>query len=91
MPDVDVETLNGLAGVDVDVLDVEVEVYACLVLFDVGADELTEDVVWAGGDLGGEDAGCVRGEYGGGVSVERVVEGIGHVAGCVSWDYAKGW
>ena len=81
MPYVDVETLDGLAGVDVDVLDVEVEVYAGLVLFDVGADEFAEDVVWAGGDFGGEDTGGVCGEDGGGVGVKGVVEGIGHVAG----------
>lgn len=79
VPDVDVEATDRLAGVDVDVLDVEVEVDAGLTLFDVRAHKLTEDVVGSSGDFRSEYAGGVGGEDGCGVGVEGVVELACHV------------
>lgn len=81
VPDVDGDLGDGIAGVDVDVLDLEEDgdTVAELGLDDVGAHVLADDVVGAVGDLRGEDAGGVGAEdvFAGG---EDTVGGLaGHV------------
>ena len=84
VPEVGIDLRDGLAGVDIDQLDVEVQGHTGLVLDEVLADELTGDVVRALGDLGLHDAGAAVPEELAGVAIEvdglvRVVVGGQHL------------
>lgn len=89
VPDLEVRALNGVAGGDVQDLEVEGESHTDLILGNVLADILSGDVVGTLGNLGREHAGAVareEGRLGGvqGVVLSRVVSAIegGDVAGC---------
>jgi hypothetical protein len=62
VPDVDVDFGDGLAGRDIKVLNFHVKRNTGLAFSEVLADLLVDDVVWAVGVLGGEDAGGVSAE-----------------------------
>ena len=79
VPELEVDLGDGLAGVDVDDLDVKVQRHSLLVLGDVAADQLALDPVRALGSLGSEDAGVVASEEGSGVSVGSDASEIGGV------------
>lgn len=74
-PDLQVESVNGLAGLDVEDLELEVDGNALLDLGDVAADVLASHVVWTDNALGLENArGFASKELLRG-SIQRVVGG----------------
>jgi hypothetical protein len=79
VPELEVDLRNGLAGVDVDDLDVKVQRHSLLVLGNVAADQLALDPVRALSNLRSEDAGVVASEEGGGVSVSGDTGEVGGV------------
>lgn len=76
VPDVEEHVGDGLAGVDVDELHLQVQGDTKLVLGDVLLDELAGNEVWADGVLWREDAAGVAAEEHGGI---LAVNGAGHV------------
>ena len=61
-PDVDEQTRNWLASVDIDELHFEMDGHTGLAFSDVLTDELAEDVVWPDRYLRSQDAARVGGE-----------------------------
>ena len=61
-PDVDEQTRDWLASVDIDELHFEMDGHTGLAFSDVLTDELAEDVVWPGRYLRSQDAARVGGE-----------------------------
>lgn len=64
-PDLSVDTNDRLAGLNVEDLKVESKVYTGLTLSDILTNVLSGNVVWALGDLRGEDTGAVAGKESG--------------------------
>ena len=79
VPDVDIYFGDGLAGADIDVLNLKVERDTRLSLSHVLANHLAEDVVRAIGDFWGQDAACVGGKDGGLRGLGSEVVDISHV------------
>jgi hypothetical protein len=79
VPQLKINRGNGLTGVDIDDLDVEVERNTLLVLRDVLTDQLALDPVGALSDLRGENAGVVAGEEDGRVGVGSDAGQVGSV------------
>lgn len=67
VPEIGVDSLQGLTGVCIDQLDVHVERDALLVLDDILPDELAGNIVRTLGDIGPEDAGRIGAEKNAGI------------------------
>lgn len=81
VPDVNGDGRQGLAGIDINVLNLEKYVHALRVLglLDIRTHVLANNIVWSVGDLRGEDAACVGAEHIKIRSEHVVVEATSHV------------
>lgn len=72
MPHFEIDAWDRVASVDVDDLVVKNDVDALLLFDDIATDILSADVVWALGDLRGQDARVVPREDGRSICAERI-------------------
>ena len=81
VPDIHVDALYRFAGIDIEILNLQVEVdtIAVHVLLDILPNKLASDVVGANGDLGRENTARVGAENGIFRSVHGVVQRTGLV------------